>query len=313
MAICTTHHERRYWLIRHLKDSTYHKKLKIGEIFEMIHISAKLKCYDDMFKYVHQLLPILCKNQETISFEIRGAFSTYFNDAYNMILSKRLNTWDQICTDDCFAAFDQTLLNKYKIFIRNEIEQICEKGLNILKTHIFQENGSNFTYHISNVIYHKLFADFNRYLLHIHPAHEVYKLEAKTYYDKALKMVKSDLRSCHYVALELTMNASIFYYEILGEQEKACEMSRNICIDAIPKLDMLNQFEDSTKSITYCGVMYNLLLRVWRRNKEDVIKIANGFVREMESVLYKSDYLTVPKNIIQILIKYYYIEPKNLW
>ena len=58
----------------------------------------------------------------------------------------------------------------------------------------------------------------------------------------------NELEATNPIRLGLALNFSVFYYEILGNSEKACETAKNAFDEAIAKLDTLSEerYKDST-------------------------------------------------------------------
>ena len=61
-------------------------------------------------------------------------------------------------------------------------------------------------------------------------------------------MANTDLAPTHPIRLGLALNFSVFYYEIMGQPDQACELAKNAFDDAIAELDTLNEesYKDST-------------------------------------------------------------------
>lgn len=73
---------------------------------------------------------------------------------------------------------------------------------------------------------------------------------AKNGYSEATQAAEKEkaLPPTHPIRLGLALNFSVFYYEILGSPEKACEMAKKAFDDAIAELDTLSEesYKDST-------------------------------------------------------------------
>ena len=67
-------------------------------------------------------------------------------------------------------------------------------------------------------------------------------------YEEAMNVAKNTLPPTHPIRLGLALNYSVFYYEIGGKKDKACELAKSAFDEAIAELDQLK--EDSYKDST---------------------------------------------------------------
>mmetsp|Transcript_9727 Transcript_9727/g.5082 ORF Transcript_9727/g.5082 Transcript_9727/m.5082 type:complete len:117 (-) Transcript_9727:40-390(-) len=67
-------------------------------------------------------------------------------------------------------------------------------------------------------------------------------------YQTAYDVGQTELAPTHPVRLGLALNFSVFYYEIIQNSEKACEMAKTAFDEAIAELDHVNEesYKDST-------------------------------------------------------------------
>ncbi|PIO37950.1 hypothetical protein AB205_0100260, partial [Aquarana catesbeiana] len=67
-------------------------------------------------------------------------------------------------------------------------------------------------------------------------------------YQEAFEISKREMQPTHPIRLGLALNFSVFYYEILNSQEKACSLAKTAFDEAIAELDTLNEesYKDST-------------------------------------------------------------------
>lgn len=84
--------------------------------------------------------------------------------------------------------------------------------------------------------------------------------DAKKAYDEADKEAKT-LPCTSPIRLGLALNYSVFYYEILKNPEKACDVAKKAFDDAIGDLDTLN--EDSYKDSTLIMQLLRDNLTLW--------------------------------------------------
>ena len=73
------------------------------------------------------------------------------------------------------------------------------------------------------------------------------KENSKSSYEEA-KEVAGNMAPTHPIRLGLALNFSVFYYEIMNDPSKACELAKKAFDDAIAELDSLK--EDSYKDST---------------------------------------------------------------
>ena len=86
-------------------------------------------------------------------------------------------------------------------------------------------------------------------------------------YKAAQDVAATDLPPTHPIRLGLSLNFSVFYYEILNKPEKACELAKSAFDDAIAELDSLQ--EDSYKDATLIMQLLRDNLTLWTSDDED--------------------------------------------
>ena len=123
--------------------------------------------------------------------------------------------------------------------------EICQEVLNLLDQHLIK-NASDAE---SKVFYLKMKGDYYRYLAEVASGEPRDKVvaDSQTAYDKAQEAAK-ELPSTHPIRLGLALNCSVFYYEILNRNDKACQLAKQAFDDAIAQLDNLQEetYKDST-------------------------------------------------------------------
>uniref|UniRef100_A0A6B2KXH9 VWFA domain-containing protein n=1 Tax=Arcella intermedia TaxID=1963864 RepID=A0A6B2KXH9_9EUKA len=108
------------------------------------------------------------------------------------------------------------------------------------------------------VFFVKLRADYYRYLCEVDK--EKWKDESMRLYEEALLLAKN-LYVTHPVRLGLALNASVFYSEIMGQQDKANMIAKTTFDDSIAELDNLD--EDSYKDSTVILQLVRDNLTLW--------------------------------------------------
>ena len=85
-------------------------------------------------------------------------------------------------------------------------------------------------------------------------------------YKSASEVANTDLAPTHPIRLGLALNFSVFYYEIMGQPDQACELAKNAFDDAIAELDTLN--EESYKDSTLIMQLLRDNLTLWTSDTE---------------------------------------------
>ena len=85
-------------------------------------------------------------------------------------------------------------------------------------------------------------------------------------YGKATEKANS-LATTHPIRLGLALNFSVFYYEIMNDHEKACQLAKKAFDDAISELDNLQ--EDNYKDSTLIMQLLRDNLTLWTSDTQD--------------------------------------------
>ena len=103
----------------------------------------------------------------------------------------------------------------------------------------------------SKAFFQKMIGDYYRYVAESATADklETVKQGALKGYEEADKLSKS-LNACNPIRLGLALNFSVFYYEVMNDHKKACELGEQSLSEALEKIDDVDEetFRDA-KSI----------------------------------------------------------------
>lgn len=80
-------------------------------------------------------------------------------------------------------------------------------------------------------------------------------------------MAKDTLKPTHPIRLGLALNYSVFYYEIMDDSGKACEMAKNAFDEAISDLD--NVTDETYKDSTLIMQLLRDNLTLWSSSNQD--------------------------------------------
>jgi len=216
------------------------KELDIKKLVELVRVAETAERYEDMCKFVKQLVILKSKKEEDLDVDERNLLSV----AYKNVVGAKRASWRTLSGG--FDDADEELLKKYKSLVENELEAICNEVLDLLTKHLCKNvegNGDE-----TEVFYLKMCGDYYRYLSEFRVDNEEYKGKAEEYYKKAMDVAEANLNETHPTRLGLALNFSVCYYEILKKPEKACDLAKKSFDAAIEKLDTLNDasYKDST-------------------------------------------------------------------
>jgi len=156
-------------------------------------------------------------------------------------------------------------IKAYASKIDKELNDIVADVMNVIDHHLIPHA----TGEESKVFYYKMKGDYYRYKAEF-TADDARKEAAQKSlegYQQALDIAQQHLATTNPIRLGLALNFSVFYYEILNEQSKACELAKKAFDEAIAKLDDLS--EDSYKDSTVIMQLLRDNLTLWTSEGEE--------------------------------------------
>ncbi|XP_022102109.1 14-3-3 protein zeta-like, partial [Acanthaster planci] len=229
----------------------------------MARLAEQAERYDDMVK---AMKAIVMKDPE-LSAEERNLLSV----AYKNVIGARRASWRIINSiqqkqHDTSTCMKQQVIESYRLQIEQELKDSCYDVLKILDERLIPSAmNSNVTE--SKVFFHKMKGDYYRYLAEVSPQAEREEptKKAQEAYCCACEDA-SPLATTHPIRLGLALNFSVFYYEIMGKQDKACEVAKKAFDDALAELDSLR--EDTYKDSTLILQLIRDNLTLWTSESE---------------------------------------------
>jgi len=223
-----------------MSDISVFGALDAPQLVELVRVAETAERYEDMCKFVKALVQNKTSKGQDLDVEERNLLSV----AYKNVVGSKRASWRTLSGG--FDDADETLIEKYKAIVENELENICKEVISLLVDNLLKTvNGKKDE---TEVFYLKMSGDYYRYLAEFRQTNESYKEKCKEYYQKALDVAQDNLPETHPTRLGLALNFSVCYYEILKQPEKACELAKKSFDSAIEKLDTLNDasYKDST-------------------------------------------------------------------
>jgi 14-3-3 protein epsilon len=181
----------------------------------------------------------------------------------NSITSKR-NAWRILDVQEKNSKKESTeslkRITDYKHIIEDEISVICKDILGLVETILLPSTKET----EDIVFYLKVKADYNRYICEFSIG-EI-KLNAsyitQETYQKAYDLAIQTMTPTNPLRLGVALNFSVFYYDILLKQDKACETAKKAFDDAITNLDNAKD-DDCYKDATLIIQLLRDNLTLW--------------------------------------------------
>lgn len=202
-------------------------------------LAEQAERFDDMVADMKEV----AKQPQELSVEERNLLSV----AYKNVIGSRRASWRVISSIEQKGDTEKMqIIKDYKDMIETELLDICNDILGIISDSLVP----NSTSEEAKVFYWKMKGDYHRYLSEFQSAdaRSGSAEAALESYQSASGIASADLPPTHPIRLGLALNFSVFYYEILNNPDKACQIAKQAFDDAIAELDTLNEesYKDST-------------------------------------------------------------------
>lgn len=206
-------------------------------------LAEQAERYDEM---VQCMKKVAAMNVE-LSVEERNLLSV----AYKNVIGARRASWRIVSSieqkeESKGASPKVELIKNYRLTIEKELKEICDDILDVLDKHLIPSASAG----ESKVFYYKMKGDYFRYLAEFATgdARKEVAEHSLLAYQTASDTASSDLAPTHPIRLGLALNFSVFYYEILGSPDRACQLAKTAFDEAIAELDALSEesYKDST-------------------------------------------------------------------
>lgn len=139
-----------------------------------------------------------------------------------------------------------TRVQDYRKKMEQELGKICNDLLSLLENNLIPNSSAA----ESKVFFYKMKADYHRYMAEVLADTEKKSHSDKAFeaYEAALQEATTNLRPTNPTRLGMALNFSVFYFEILNQPEKACQLARQAFDEAIVEIDSVDEdtYKDST-------------------------------------------------------------------
>ncbi|CAJ0586409.1 unnamed protein product, partial [Mesorhabditis spiculigera] len=225
-----------------------------SDFIERAKLAEQAERYEDMAKVMKEVVEL----GEELELESRNLFSV----AYKNVVGTRRSAWRTLVTikeNQQDLVSNHRLTDEYRTQVEQELRDSCNETISLLENYLIPKAQSA----DSKVFYIKMRGDYFRYLGEILLGDDRKALveKAEQAYNEAFVIAKENMVPTHPIRLGLALNFSVFYYELAGNQQKACKMAREAFDEAVKGLDSLN--EDSYKDSTLIMQLLRDNLTLW--------------------------------------------------
>ncbi|KAM6953907.1 tyrosine 3-monooxygenase/tryptophan 5-monooxygenase activation protein, theta polypeptide a [Aplochiton taeniatus] len=237
------------------------------DLIQKAKLAEQAERYDDMASSMKEVT----EQGAELTCEERNLLSV----AYKNVVGARRSAWRVISAiEQKTESSDKKLqmVKEYREKVETELREICSDVLGLLNKYLI-ENAPNDE---SKVFYLKMKGDYCRYLAEVASGDDKKETisNSQDSYQEAYD-ISLNMPTTHPIRLGLALNFSVFYYEILSNPERACELAKKAFDDAIAELDTLS--EDSYKDSTLIMQLLRDNLTLWTSdNAADEAEPAEG-------------------------------------
>ncbi|OQS55713.1 hypothetical protein EHP00_455 [Ecytonucleospora hepatopenaei] len=217
------------------------------EAVRRVYYSDVAERYDDMVDDILYALKIAKEQNKKLDITIRN----YFSIAFKNIVSKKRASWRLLNNEKQKNPEDSAIIDEKLSTIIREILDKSNLVLETIEKYMPEEEDLKNAEDRDNILVfvYKTKGDYLRYKAEVQTGdkHENTKEEAMEAYKKAIEYSKA-LLSTDPLRLGLSLNYSVFFYEIMEDADKACKIAKDAFELAVSELDQLNEthYKDST-------------------------------------------------------------------
>jgi len=200
--------------------------------------------------------------------------------AYKNVIGSRRSSWRVISSVEAREESKGdsphlAQIQEYRTKIEAELSKICGDLLQLLDKYLIPSCQSD----EAKVFFGKMKGDYHRYHAEVAVGGGE-KEEARKAYQDAWELAITSLRNTHPVRLGLALNFSVFYYEILKQPEKGCELAKHAFDEAVENLEQCDESEYKESTLIMQLLRDNLTL--WT---EDMTAEAEGGAEQQHEEL----------------------------
>ena len=213
------------------------------ELIFMAKICEQTERFEDMLNYMKQVAMM----DTQLSVDDRNLLSV----AYKNTVGSRRTAWRALTSietkEEAKSSKYLPLLRDYKEKIEGELNQYCNDILQVLDQKLIPASQEDIE---ANVFFLKLKGDYYRYISEYASGelHQKASDNALQGYQAATDVATANLKTTDPIRLGLALNFSVFYYEVMNDPTKACQLAKESFDQAISDIEELDEdvYKDAT-------------------------------------------------------------------
>ena len=222
----------------------------------MARVAEQAERFDDMVDF---LKPVLDSKGSALSSDERNLLSV----AFKSLISSKRAAWRTITAIEQNPKYQKygSNLADYKKKIEQALYKDCEDIIDIVRTKVLAKKGEP----EAEAFFIKMVGDYYRYIAETAQGDHLNKVrdEALKAYDEANQIT---LPPCNPIKLGLALNFSVFHYEVMKDQAKACKLADEALQSALDKIDDLG--EDDFRDAKSIIELLKENLTLWKEEEE---------------------------------------------
>lgn len=226
-------------------------------------VAEQAERFPDMVAFLEKAIGM--KSGEDFTIDERNLLSVGFK---NLIGSQRsaIRTIGAIEQNPKYQKYNEPLA-AYKKKIEQELFDKCYKIISIVKNQCLKLTADS----ESKAFFYKMIGDYYRYVAE--SAHEDTLEEVKTGALEGYQESQNhcaELNACNPIKLGLALNFSVFYYEVIKDHGKACELGETALSEALEKIDDVDEetFRDAKSIIE----LLKENLSLWKEEDDNAVQ-----------------------------------------
>lgn len=158
---------------------------------------------------------------------------------------------------------------QYRESVEKRLRERCREILDQLEKNLVPHAETD----ESKVFFYKMAGDYNRYMAEFSTGDDKKAASeaALAAYDRANTLATSSLPTTNPVRLGLALNFSVFYYEVLGQPDRAIDLAQKAFDAALGEMNSVP--EESMKDSTLILQLLRDNLTLWNDTKEDLDRL----------------------------------------